>query len=95
MKVRKTKEIKKTLLQKGFVLEPSKDHHDFYYLKYNGKKHTVYTYLSHSTKEYSASLMSQIKKQLKFKEVQKAEDFFDCPLTEKEYIERLVINGDL
>ena len=76
MKNRKTKEIKNVLQQKGFVLEPSKGHHNFYYLKIDGKKHAIYTYLSHGLKEYSPSLMAQMKKQLKFKETQKAEDFF-------------------
>ena len=81
MKVRKSKDIKRVLQQKGFVLEPSKYHHDFYFLKVDGKKHAIYTYISHSIKEYGPSLMSQIKKQLKFDDNEKAEDFFDCHLT--------------
>ena len=95
MKVRKTKEIKKILLQKGFISEPSKDHHEFYYLEVDGKKHAVYTYLSHGMKEYSVSLMMQIKKQLKFRVAKKADDFFDCPLSAEEYIQMLKENGDL
>ncbi len=39
--------------------------------------------------------MGQIKKQLKFKETSKAEDFFDCPLTAEAYVEMLKENGDL
>jgi folate-dependent tRNA-U54 methylase TrmFO/GidA len=33
--------------------------------------------------------MSKIKKQLKFIETDKAEDFFDCPMSEEQYIEML------
>ena len=95
MKARKTKEIKAALQKKGFILEPSKNHHEFYYLKVDGKKHAIYTYLSHGVKEYATPLMAQIKKQLKFIDSQKADDFFDCPLSAKEYIEMLKDNGDI
>jgi len=95
MKPRKTKEIKKVLLQKGFALEPSKEHHDFYYLKIQGREQPIYTYLSHGSKEYSSFPMAMIKKQLRFREMQKGEDFFDCPLSAEEYIGMLKANGDL
>lgn len=93
MKVRKTKDIKKVLQQKGFTLEPSKDHHDFYFLNIDGKRHSIYTYISHSSKEYGSSLMSQVKKQLKFDDTQKAEDFFDCHLSGQGYVELLKTQG--
>ena len=89
MKVRKSKDLRRVLLKKGFVLYPEKDHHQFYYLEIDGIKQNVYTYFSHSLKEYGSSLMGQIKKQLKFAETDKAEDFFDCPMSEKQYIEML------
>lgn len=95
MKPRKTRDLKKILTKKGFILNPKKDHHEFYYLQSDGKKHSIFTYLSHSGKEYSKGLMSQIKKQLKFKETSKAEDFFDCPLSKEDYIKMLKENGDL
>jgi len=89
MKPRKTKNIKKVLEKKGFVLEPEKNHHNFYYLVIDGKKQAVKTYFSHGKKEYGKSLMAQIKKQLKFQETDKAEDFFDCPMSKEQYIEML------
>ena len=95
MKVRKVRAIKSVLQQKGFVLDPSKGHHNFYYLEVNGKKHSVYTYLSHGVTEYGPSLMARIKSQLKFIDSQKAEDFFDCPLSADEYKKMLKANGDL
>ena len=95
MRPRKTKEIQKVLEKKGFVLEPEKDHHQFYCLLIDGKKQAINTYFSHSKKEYDKFLMSQIKKQLKFKETEKAEDFFDCPLTKEQYVEMLVELGEI
>lgn len=89
MKQRKTKDLKKVLLKKGFELNPQKSHHEFYYLKIDGKKHNIYTYFSHGKKEYGSSLMSQLKKQLKFKNTKTAEDFFDCPFTKEMYIQMI------
>ncbi len=95
MKPRKTKDIQKVLEKKGFMLEPAKDHHQFYYLVIDGKKQAIKTYFSHSKKEYDKSLMNQIKKQLKFKETEKAEDFFDCPMSEQQYVEMLFALGEI
>lgn len=95
MKPRKNKDIQKVLLKKGFILEPAKDHHQFYYLVIDGKKQAIKTYFSHSKKEYDKFLMNQIKKQLKFRETEKAEDFFDCPMSGQQYIEMLVELGEI
>ena len=90
MKPRKTKDIQKVLLKKGFKLYPQKDHHEFYYLTVNDVKYPIYTYFSHGKKEYSKGLMSEVKKQLKFKSTDKAEAFFDCPMSGNQYVEMLV-----
>lgn len=95
MKPRKSKDIQKVLEKKGFILEPEKDHHQFYYLLIDGKKQAIKTYLSHGKKEYDKFLMNQIKKQLKFKETEKAEDFFDCPMTKEQYVEMLLDLGEI
>lgn len=89
MKARKAKDLQKVLNKKGFVLYPEKNHHQFYYLEIDGVKQNVYTYFSHSLNDYGSSLMGKIKKQLKFVETDKAEDFFDCPMSEQQYIEML------
>lgn len=95
MKARKTKHLERTLQKKGFELNPKSSHHKFYYLKYNGKKYPIYTYISHGIKEYSKSLMSEIKKQLKFDSTANAERFFDCPMSLKKYIEMLEENNEI
>ena len=95
MKPRKSKDIQKVLQKKGFMLEPSKDHHQFYYLVINGIKHNIKTYFSHGKSEYDKSLMGQIKKQLKFRDSKQAEDFFDCPMSRDQYVSMLVTNGEI
>lgn len=95
MKARKTKDLQKVLTKKGFVFYPEKDHHQFYCLEIEGIKQPIYTYFSHGLKEYSLSLMGRIKKQLKFIETDKAEDFFDCPMSGEQYVEMLKDNGEV
>lgn len=95
MRARKVKDLKTTLVKKGFELNPEKDHHAFYYLVVEGKKHGIYTYFSHGEKEYTPALMGRIKKQLKFRESALAEDFFDCPMSLEQYLEMLAANGEL
>ncbi len=95
MKVRKSKEIQSVLSKKGFQVVKGKNHHEFYYLFIDGKKQSIYTYFSHGLKEYDKNLMGEVKKQLKFKETNKAEDFFDCPMSGQQYIEMLKENNDL
>jgi predicted metalloprotease len=90
MKPRKTKDIQKVLLKKGFKIFPQKEHHEFYYLTINDVKQNIYTYFSHGKREYDKNLMGKIKNQLKFKSSDKAEDFFDCPMSKEQYIEMLV-----
>lgn len=95
MKVRKAKDLQKVLTKKGFVNYPEKDHHKFYYLEIDGIKQNIYTYFSHGLNEYVSSLMTKIKKQLKFEETNKAEDFFDCPMSKEQYIEMLTRSGNI
>ncbi len=93
MKPRKSKDIQKVLLKKGFILDPEKDHHQFYYLVIDGIKQNIKTYFSHGKSDYDKYLMGQIKKQLKFSDNKLGEDFFDCPMSAEQYVEMLIKNG--
>lgn len=95
MKPRKTKDIQKVLEKKGFSIIPEKNHHQYYVLVIDGIKQAVRTYFSHGKKEYNSFLMGQIKKELKFLDSNKAEDFFDCPLTKEMYVKMLKENGSI
>jgi hypothetical protein len=90
MRARKPLDIEKALLKKGFIKE-SDSHHNYYFLTVDGKKTDLYTYLSHgkNSKEYGSNLMDKVKKQLRFKDSNKAENFLDCPMTSIQYIEML------
>ena len=90
MKPRKAKAVKKILKKKGFVLNPNTgNHHEFYVLEIDGVKQNVKTFFSHGKSEVSRVIMGKMKKQLKFTDSTKAEDFFDCPLTKEMYIQML------
>src|SRR6266498_4637661 len=94
MRNRSVRDIERALTSKGFQKESGKkkDHHSFLYFIHNGKKTNVYTFLSHGAKsqDYGPQLMSKIKKQLKFQETKDAENFFDCPFTQAEYVKMLM-----
>lgn len=95
MKPRKTRDIIKVLEQKGFTPNNKKKHHQYYNLTIDGVKCIIYTYFSHNIKEYSSSLMGKVKNQLKFKDSNLAEEFFDCPMGKEEYIQMLTRNEDI
>ena len=95
MKVRKVTDLVKVLKKKGFELNPEKNDHNFYFLIVDGKKTSINTFFSHGKSEYGNSLMTKIKRQLRFHDTKTAEDFFDCPLTKEKYIELLTEQGDV
>lgn len=95
MKPRKAKDIVRVLQLKGFAKHPEKDHHQYYFLMVNGKRTHIKTYFSNGGTECDSYLMGQIKKQLKFDNSKKADDFFDCPMSAAEYIDMLTSAGNL
>jgi hypothetical protein len=40
-------------------------------------------------------MMIKIKKQLKFEDTNKAEDFFDCPMSKEQYVKMLTRSGNI
>ncbi len=95
MRVRKVKDIQKVLKKKGFILNPDKNDHKFYYLHINGKKQSIFTYISHGKQEYDKNLMNLIKNQLKFPDQNSAEDFFNCPMSGGQYVAMLQNAGNI
>ena len=86
MNPRKTKDISSQLKKKGFVAKQGD--HTFFYLYYRNKKTSVYTKLSHSIKEYSDNLLSQMAKQLSLTNSE-LKNLIECPLTYDNLIEIL------
>ena len=95
MKVRAVKKMKKVLRNKGFVVNPEKDHHEYYVLEVDGKLERINTYFSHGKKEYGRALMGEMKKQLKFENSKQLDDFFDCPMSKEDYVLLQRENGNI
>jgi predicted RNA binding protein YcfA (HicA-like mRNA interferase family) len=93
MKTRSSREITSVLQKKGFILNPDKNSHKFFYLSVNGKKSNISTFLSHGKKDYSNSLLSQVKNQLKFDSTINFENFLDCPFSKEDYLKMLSDKG--
>lgn len=68
--------------------------HRFYYYEHNGKLTSIKTKIStgSSYKTYSESLISQLKKQLKFNTKKELLDFINCPMSAEQYKVLLTIN---
>ncbi len=81
--------IESALLKKGFQLVEGD--HRFYYYKYKGLLTSIRTKISmgSSYKTYNDSLLSQIKKQLKFKNKNQLVEFINCPFTAENYLSLL------
>ena len=62
----KSTEIEDALTRKGFIVtkKNKKVHHKKLTLFVNGKKTSVYTFISHGKKEYARGLLSAVKNQL-------------------------------
>jgi len=95
MKSRKTKDLQKTLLKKGFYINPKQKHHESYYLYIDGKKSHIHTFFSHSISDYNPTLMGKIKNQLKFIDSKTADLFFDCPFSYENYVKMLQDQGEV
>ena len=92
MNPRKTRDIAKSLENKGFV-KANRDH-AFYFLYINNKKSRIYTKLSWGIKEYGSNLLSQIARRLRLSNSQ-LNDLLDCPLSKEDYVKLLLENGDI
>ncbi len=89
----KTRQIESALLSKGFKIEET--HHEYFWFHYNGKRTHIKTRISHGKIEYSANLISAIKKQLKLSSKKEIEDLLNCPMSGNDYIKILLQKGEL
>lgn len=89
---RKTADMGEALLSKGFRKDNS--HHEMFWLYAADKKTSVRTRLSHGQKEYGASLLAKMSRQLKLSRAD-FERFMDCPLSGQGYLELLIAAGEV
>jgi len=83
-------DIESSLSKKGFRKDES--HHHLYFLYVGGKRSSIRTKISHGSKykTYDVSLLSAMKKQLKFDSLNQLRDFISCTVTEKQYLQLLL-----
>jgi predicted RNA binding protein YcfA (HicA-like mRNA interferase family) len=92
LSTKKTSDIEKALLQKGFKRDNT--HHHMYWLHAKGKKTGIRTRLSHGKEEYSDKLLAMMAKQLKIMKKQ-FDSFVECSLTGEQYIQLLIDEGKI
>lgn len=90
MSSRKTKDIRKSLLVKGF--QETNTHHEMYWLYIGSRKTSVRTRISHSESEYNDRLLSQMAKQVGLSKAE-FDDLIECPLSRDEYVQLLQTRG--
>lgn len=95
MKPKKTKDIQKALLSKGFEIDPKKNHHNYYCLVVDGKKRMVQTYFSHSGNECDAYILGKMKLQLRFETSEQFDKYIECTFSKEEYINMLYKNNQI
>jgi hypothetical protein len=92
MGARPTREIRKSLLKKGFREE--KTHHVCFDLYVAGRMAKVSTYYSQGEKECDDYILGKMAKHLKLTRAQ-FDDFIDCRLGAEAYLEILRDGGEL
>lgn len=91
MTVFRSDKVEKSLIKKGFVLEPK--HHRFYCLHDEDNKRTsVRTKVSHNGQDINDFLINQMKKQLHLTKDEFC-DLINCPLEYEKYLELLREQG--
>lgn len=90
MSTRKVREIRQSLLAKGFHQQQS--HHEMYWFEVDGKRTSVRTRLSHGAKEYDDRLLALMSRQLHLTR-KEFERLVDCPMTGEEYRGLLIQRG--
>ncbi len=92
MSTMKTREIRASLLKKGF--HNSNNDHEFFHLYVHGKKTSIFTKISLGETECGDTLLGIMSRQLRLKRNQ-----FDllvgCKLTEEAYVEHLRRNQQI
>lgn len=86
MSTYKTRVIESALSKKGF--EKKESHHKKYTLYVNGKRTSIYTFISHGNKEYGDNLLNKMKDQLHISR-KELEELIMCPLKHEDYIQIL------
>jgi len=93
MPKRKTRRIVSSLTKKGFIPKKGRSKHTKYTLFVEGKKTSVFTWISHGRDEYEDKLLNAMKKELRLESSQEFDDLIDCPMSAEMLISLLVKRG--
>lgn len=90
MPTHKTREIVSSFTKKGFNPKKGKSKHIKYTLYVNGKKTSIFTWISHGLDEYDDQLLNAMRKELRLESNQELDDLIDCPMSAEALISLLV-----
>jgi hypothetical protein len=90
----KTKNFESSLKKKGFKIE-NRDHKYFFYYSKGKKQSHIFTFTSHSEKDFDDFLFKRRQKQIKIEEKSDMLNFYNCPMTKKMYEEYLISEGHI
>jgi len=95
MSTHKTRKIEASLTRKGFHLKRGRSKHLKYTLYDDGKKTSVFTFISHGLSEYNDNLLDKVRKQLYLDSSRELDDLIECPMSEEDLKSLLVARGIL
>lgn len=91
----KTRKIVSSLTKKGFSPKKGKSKHIKYTLYVDGKKTSVFTWISHGLDEYGDKLLNAMRKELRFETTQELDELIECPMSEDAFVALLQKRGKI
>jgi hypothetical protein len=91
----KTRKIAASLTKKGFSPKKGKSKHIKYTLYVNGKKTSIFTWISHGLDEYEDRLLNAMKKELHLESNRELDDLIECPMSAESLVSLLEARGKL
>ena len=95
MPTHKTRKIVSSLAKKGFNPKKGRSKHIKYTLYVNGKKTSIFTWISHGLDEYNDRLLNAMRKELHLETSKELEDLVECPMSEEALISLLAKRGEI
>lgn len=93
MSKHKTRKIVASLTKKGFSPKRGKSKHIKYTLFVEGKKTSVYTWISHGSDEYEDKILNVMRKELRLETNRELDDLIECPMSAEVLISLLKKRG--
>jgi hypothetical protein len=95
MPTHKTRKIVSSLTKKGFSPKKGKSKHIKYTLYANGKKTSIFTWVSHGLDEYEDRLLNAMRKELHLETSRELEDLIECPMSAEALLSLLTKRGEI